>query len=412
MTRRVVITGIGALTPLGLSLEETWRALVEGRSGIAPVTHFDPKGHPCGFGGEVDGFDPSARLGKLEARRMARFSQLAVVAALDALDASGLERDRLDPNRAGVLLGNASGGLPEMQAGIETVEQRGIDRLSPLFFPMVLSNMAAANVSRAVGFSGYNSTVTTACASSTQAIGAAVGVIQRDAADVMLTGGTEGGVSYIGMAGFASMRALSRHQGRPEEASRPFDLHRDGFVAAEGAAVMVLESLEGAQARGAPMLAEILGFGSSSDAFHLVQPPPNGDGAVSAMRNALASASIEPDDIDYINAHGTATPLNDRIETLAIKRLFGDRARSIPISSTKSMIGHCLGAAGAIEAVACVQSLRTGIVHPTINLNTPDPDCDLDYVPNEAREFGVRTVLSNSFGFGGQNACLVLGRCD
>ena len=340
---------------------------------------------------------------------MARFSQLAIAATREALAQADLDSDRLQPDRFGVLLGNGNGGFPTIEENARVLVERGGMRMSPFFFPMILPNMAAANVSRAFGAKGYSSTVTTACAAGTQAIGEAAEVVRRGAADVMVSGGTEAGISQLGLAGFAVMRALStRRNETPELASRPFDLDRDGFVPAEGAGILVLESLAHAQRRGARVLAEVVGYGCSSDAFHQFQPDEDGAGAARAIRFALENAGLAPDQIDYINAHGTSTPLNDTVETMAIKLAFKDTAYQVPVSSTKSMIGHALGAAGGLEAVACVQTILDGVVHPTVNLQAPDPTCDLDYVPDRARPKQVRTVLSNSFGFGGQNACLVL----
>ncbi len=408
----MVITGMGAVTPLGLGVDEMWENLVAGRSGIGRITHFDPTGFPSQIAGEVKDFDPTRYMSNREARRMARFSQLAVAAALQAVENAGLNGSNAELERVGVLLGNGNGGLPTTQEECRVLFERGGMRIKPFFFPMVLPNMAAANVSRLLGFKGYNSTVTTACAASNQAIGEAMEVIRRGVADVMVSGGTEAGISEIGLAGFCVMRALSTQNGAPEKASRPFDAKRDGFIASEGAAVFVLESLEHALRRDALILTEVSGFGSSSDAFHLVQPDDTGDGAFHAMSNALEDAGIHPHEVAYINAHGTSTPLNDAVETLAIKRLLGDYAYKVPISSTKSMVGHGLGAAGAVEAIACVKSITEGVIHPTINYEFPDPECDLDYVPNKAREQEVNVVLSNSFGFGGQNACLVFRRFE
>ncbi|MCI0792662.1 MAG: beta-ketoacyl-ACP synthase II, partial [Chloroflexi bacterium] len=305
-----------------------------------------------------------------------------------------------------------NGGLPTLEENCRVLASRGGMRMSPFFFPMILPNMAASNVSRFVGARGYNSTATTACAASNQAIGEALGVIRHGMADVVLAGGTEAGISQLGLAGFAVMRALSTRNDQPEEASRPFDADRDGFVPAEGSVILVLESLEHALARDANILAEVAGFGCTSDAGHPVQPEESGSSAAEAMRLALADAGVELDQVDYINAHGTSTPLNDTLETVAIKRLFGDRAYDIPISSTKSMIGHSLGASGSLEALACIKSITDGVVHPTINYHVPDPSCDLDYVPNKAREVDVRVALSNAFGFGGQNACLVFRKLE
>ena len=408
--RRVVVTGMGAVTPLGLSADEFWKNLVAGRSGIGPMTLCDPTGYPCRVAGEVTGFDPVQFIPVKEARRMARFTQLVVAAANMALDDAGLNLEREDRERVGVLLGNGNGGFPNIEEGVRTLVERGGMRLNPFFFPMILPNMAAATVSRLLGTWGYTSTVTTSCAASTQSIGEAAEVIRRGSADVMLAGGTEAGISQLGLAGFSVMRALSSRNEEPEKASRPFDAQRDGFVPGEGAAVLVLEGLEHAIDRGATILAELIGFGVSSDAYHLVQPDEDGAGAARAIRWALEDAGTSPADVDYINAHGTSTPLNDISETRAIKRAFGDLAYQVPISSTKSMIGHALGGAGGLEALVCVKTIVDGIIHPTINYEFPDPDCDLDYVSNQARKMDVEVVLSNSFGFGGQNACLVFRR--
>ncbi len=404
---RVVITGIGAITPLGRTAEAFWENLVAGKSGIGPMTLCDPTDYPCRISGEVSDFDPEEYVSSREARRMARFSQLAVAAGLTAVESARLDMSLEDPFRVGVILGNGNGGFPTLEENCRILADRGGMRMSPFFFPMVLPNMATANVSRFVGAQGYNSTATTACAASNQAIGEALEVIRRGAADVVLAGGAEAGISQLGLAGFAVMRALSTRNDDPQAASRPFDAQRDGFVPAEGSVVLVLESLEHALGRNAGILAELSGFGCTADASHPVQPEKSGASAAEAMRQALADADASLDQVDYINAHGTSTPLNDTVETAAIKRLFGGRAYRIPISSTKSMIGHSLGASGALEAVACVKAITEGFVHPTINYQVPDPDCDLDYVPNVARKCRVDVALSNAFGFGGQNACLV-----
>ncbi len=408
--RRVVVTGMGAVTPLGLTVQGFWDALLAGISGIGPMTLCDPTDYPCQIAGEVDDFDPADFMPAREARRMARFSQLAVVAALQAVTHSGLDISQEDPYRVGVLLGNGNGGFPTLEENCRILATRGGMRMSPFFFPMVLPNMAAANVSHYVGAQGYNSTSTTACAASNNAIGEALQTIRRGGADVMVTGGTEAGISQLGLAGFAVMRALSTRNDEPLRASRPFDAERDGFVPAEGAGVLVLEELERARKRGANILCELSGFGATSDAGHLVQPQETGASAARAMSDALADAGLAVDEVDYINAHGTSTPINDAVETTAIKRLFGDRAYQIPVSSTKSMIGHSLGASGSLEAVACVSTILDQKIHPTVNYEWPDPECDLDYVPNTARSSRVDVVLSNAFGFGGQNACLVFNR--
>ena len=409
---RVVVTGMGALTPLAHTAQGSWRGLVEGKSGIGPMTLCDPSAFPCQIAGEVKDFDPVQFIHVKEARRMARFSQLAVAAAQQAVEDAGLNIDSANSYRYGVLLGNGNGGFPTTEEGCRVLVERGGMRVSPFFFPMTLPNMASSNVSRILGLRGYNSTVITACAASNQAIGEALETLRRGAADVMLTGGTEAGISQLGLAGFCSMRALSTRNDDPQKASRPFDAQRDGFVPAEGASVLVLETAQHALDRGANILCEVAGFGSTSDAFHPVQPEESGQGAARAMRNALDDAGVAPEQVDYINAHGTSTDLNDAVETVAIKGLFGEYAYQIPVSSTKSMVGHSLGAAGGLEAVACVKTITDGIIHPTVNYEFPDPRCDLDYVPNVARKANVEVVLSNAFGFGGQNACLVFRRYD
>jgi len=410
--RRVVITGMGAITPLGLSPEEFWQGCVEGRSGVTPITAFDASAYPVRINAAVKGFDPLDYIDRKEARRMARFTQFAVAAARQAIDAAGLQLDKEDTSRIGVVLGNGNGGFPNTEEAGRTLVEKGGMRMDPFFVPKMLPNMAASQVAIQFGLGGFNNTAITACAASTQAIGDALEVIRRGKADVMLTGGTEAGICEMGLSSFCVMRALSTHNEEPEKASRPFDGERDGFVCAEGAAILVLESLEHAKARGATILAELAGCASSADAYHIVAPCENGEGALRAMRWALEDAGITTDDVDYINAHGTSTVLNDLAETRAIKGLFGERAYKIPISSTKSMIGHVLGGAGALESVVCVKTLQTGVIHPTINYEHPDPECDLDYVPNKCRKADVRIVLKNSFGFGGQNACLVFKRFE
>jgi 3-oxoacyl-[acyl-carrier-protein] synthase II len=409
---RVVVTGMGAVTPLGLSVEAFWRNLVAGVSGIGPMALCDPSAYPCRISGELPSFDPGQFMQAKEARRMARFTQLAVAAAQMAVEDAHLDLDRTDRTRVGVILGNGSGGFPTIDETMRTVVEKGGMRISPFFFPMILTNMASATVSRILGAKGVSSTIGTACAASTQSIGDAAELIRRRAADVVFTGGTEAGISELGLAGFCVMRALSSRNEDPQAASRPFDARRDGFVPAEGAAILVLESLEHALSRGANILAEVAGYGATSDAYHPVQPEESGEGAARAMRLALEDAGVSPAEVDYINAHGTSTPLNDVSETRAIKLAFGDQAYRVPISSTKSMIGHALGAAGGMEAVACVKTILDGVIHPTMNYQYPDPACDLDYVPNQARVRDVRVVLSNSFGFGGQNACLVFRKFE
>ena len=409
-TTRVVVTGMGAMTPLGESVDEYWDALVNGRSGIGSMTLCDPSQYPSQISGEVSGFDPGDYIDRREHRRMARFSQLAVAAAAAAIEDAGLDLSAENEERIGVVMGNGNGGFPTTEDNARILVRRGGMRMSPFFIPMILPNMAAANISRIYGLKGYTATAITACAAGTQAIGEAAVALQRGVADVILAGGCEAGISQLGLGGFNVIRALSRQNDEPEKASRPFDAKRDGFVPAEGAAVLVLETIERAEARGAEILAEITGYGVSSDAFHAVQPDEDGAGAARAIRWAIEDAGLQPSDISYINAHGTSTPINDHVETLAIKIAFGEDAYRVPISSTKSMIGHALGGAGAIEGVACVKTIQDGIIHPTINYEHPDPECDLDYVPNAARKADVTHVLSNSFGFGGQNACVIFSK--
>ncbi len=403
---------MGAVTPLGQSVDEFWRSLVQGKSGIGPITLCDPTPFPCRIAGEVKDFDPAQYMDAKEARRMARFSQLSVAAAALAIEDASLDHSVQDQERIGVVMGNGNGGFPTTEENARVLVEKGGMRMSPWFIPMILPNMAAANVSRTFGLKGYTSTIITACAAGNQAIGEGAEVVRRGAADVILAGGCEAGISQLGLGGFNVIKALSRQNDEPEKASRPFDAKRDGFIPAEGSAILVLESLEHALARGANISAEVLGQGVSSDAYHAVQPDEDGSGAARAIRWALEDAGIGPDEIDYINAHGTSTPKNDLSETLAIKAVFGERAYQVPISSTKSMIGHTLGGAGALEAVASIETILNDEIHPTINYEHPDPDCDLDYVPNVARQQRVDTVLSNSFGFGGQNACLVLRGFD
>ncbi len=406
----VVVTGMGAATPLGMGVDTFWERCVRGESGIGPIQSFDASAFTCTIGGEVSDFNPTDYMDRKAARRMARFSQLAVAATVEALEDAALNLDAEDRERVGAILGNGNGGFPNLEQGAGVLFEKGGMRIEPLFVPKILPNMAAANVAMRFGLLGYNTTVVTACAAGTQAIGEALEVIRRGAADVVVTGGTEAGFSQLGLGGFAVMRALTTHNDEPEKASRPFDADRDGFVPAEGAAILILEREEHATARGARIRAEVSGFGCSADAYHLVMPDETGDGPVRAIRWAMEDAGVSPDDIDYINAHGTSTPLNDVSETRAVKKALGEAAYKVAVSSTKSMIGHTFGAAGAIESVATIRSLETGIIHPTINLDTPDPECDLDYVPNKARRADLRVALKNSFGFGGQNACLIYRR--
>ena len=406
----MVITGMGAITCLGNSVDEFWTGLKNGKSGIREISLVRPGGFPCRVSGEVRDFDTAEYMDRKESRRMARFSQFAVAAAHQAVKDSGLDLENEDLDRIGVLIGSGSGGLPETDQQAEIRVTRGVNRMSPYYIPMMLVNMAAANISHTFNLTGYTNTCVTACAASTQAIGEASEIIRRGGADVIVTGGTEAGICEIGMGGFSTMRALTTWTGDPVKASRPFDSGRDGFAPSEGSGILIMESLQHATARGAQIYAEIGGWGVSADAYHLVQPHPEGIGAAKAMQRALDSAGVSLDEIDYINAHGTSTPINDKSETIAIKRVFGEKAYNIPISSTKSMVGHSLGASGALEAIVCINSINDRIMHPTINQEEADPDCDLDYVPNVAREADLDVVMSNSFGFGGQNAALVIKR--
>ncbi len=413
--RRVVVTGVEAMTPLGLTLEETWEGLLNGRSGIAPITLFDASDLPSRIAGELKGFNPSEYIEHKEARRMARCSQIALATAKAALADAELPLPLKDEDQVGVLMGSGVGGFDRAIEGVDVYRAKGLRRVNPFLPISMLINMPSYHVSYWSGAKGPISTVVAACATGTQAVGEAAEHIRRGAADVMICGGVDAMIHFALVVGFCSMRALSTRNEEPERASRPFDAERDGFVLSEGGAVFVLEALEHAQARGAHIRAEVLGYASSSDAFHVTQPDPEGQGAARAMRWALEDAGLEPGSesgVDYINAHGSGTPINDPIETLAIKRVFGAEAASIPISATKSMLGHAMGGAGAIEAAVCVRTIESGLIHPTANLDNPDPDCDLDYVPEGVREADVRVVLSNSFGMGGQNACLMLGRFE
>jgi 3-oxoacyl-[acyl-carrier-protein] synthase II len=391
-------------------VSEFWQACVEGRSGIDYVTQFDASPYPSRIAGEVKGFDPQDHMDRREARRMSRFSQFAVAAARQALQAAELDIQREDPSKVGVILGNGIGGLPNIQDAVHTIREKGGMRIDPFFMPKMLPNMAAAQLSMTLGAKGYSNTVITACAAGTQAMGDSLDLIRAGRADVVLTGGTEAALCELGLCGFAVMRALSTQNDPPQKASRPFDRDRDGFVAAEGAAIFVFEDLERARRRNAPIIAEIAGYGACNDAHHVVAPCADGEGAIRAMTWAMEDAGVTPEEVDYINAHGTSTKLNDSAETFAIKKAFGEQAYRIPISATKSMIGHPFGAAGALESVACLESMRHGVIPPTINYDNPDPECDLDYVPNQARRADVRVALKNSFGFGGQNACLLFKR--
>ena len=410
--RRVVVTGVGAVTAVGLNAEDTWQSLLAGRSGIARITHFDPTGYPSTIAAEVKGFAPPSFIDAKEARRMSRFELFALAAVEEALQFAAFTVDDGNAENVGVLVGTSIGSLPTTQHETKVMFERGGMRMNPFFLPMMLGNMATAQISRLFGARGYSTTIQTACASGSQAIGEAAEVIRRGAAEVMIAGGSEAAVCELGLASFCVIRALSSRNADPTAASRPFDAGRDGMVAAEGAAILILESLEHAVRRGAQIYAEVAGYGVSSDAYHVVAPRPDGLGAAQAMTRALGNAGLEPTDVSYINAHGTSTVLGDVAETRAIKQVFGDYACHVPINSTKSMIGHSMGAAGAIEAVVSVLSIREGRLHPTINYETPDPECDLDYVPNQARSLPVSVALSNSFAFGGHNSVLVFSRYE
>ncbi len=412
MRTRVVITGLGAVTPLGNDVPTLWEGLLAGRSGAGPITHYDATGHKVRIAAEVKDFDGIAIFGRAEARRMDRFSQFAVYTARQAVEHARLTIDEHNRDRIGVILGTGVGGLTTLFEQMQVFAVRGPDRVSPFLVPMMLPDSAPGMVAIHLGVRGPNLAVVSACASGTNALGEAAETIRRGNADVVLTGGSESVIVPIAIAGMAVMNALSTRNDDPARASRPFDRDRDGFLMGEGSAVLVLESLEHALGRGAPILAEVTGYGTSNDAYHISAPAENGAGAALCMQLALDSAGLRPADISYINAHGTSTPLNDKSETAAIKTVFGEHAYHVPISSTKSMTGHLLGAAGALEAVVCVKTLQENILPPTINYTTPDPDCDLDYVPNQPRRVPTRHVMSNSFGFGGHNATIILSRFD
>ncbi|GIW89888.1 MAG: 3-oxoacyl-[acyl-carrier-protein] synthase 2 [Pirellulaceae bacterium] len=408
--RRVVITGLGVVTPLGCKVDELWRRLLACESGIHPLRLFDPTPFKVRFAGDIYDWDPSDYIDKKELKRLDRFTQFALVAAQDAVQDAGLDFSKEDPYRCGVILGSGIGGLHEIETQTEKLLTKGPDRVSALTIPKLMLNAAGGNISIRFGLKGLNYTVATACASAANAIGDALRAIQFGDADVMLTGGSEAAITPMGLSGFQNMRALSERNEDPARASRPFDLDRDGFVLSEGAGILVLESLEHALARGARIYCELMGFGCSSDAGHITQPDEQGLGAARAMANALDDAGIEPTAVQYINAHGTSTPLGDRAETVAVKNVFGEHAYRLAISSTKSQLGHSLGASGGVELVVTVKALQDNIAPPTINLETPDPECDLDYVPNQPRPMRIDYAMSNSFGFGGHNASLVIGR--
>lgn len=410
MNNRVVITGMGAITPLGIGIEKLWPALLEGKSGIGPITKFDTSDFPTKIAGEVKDFDPSLYMDKKEARRMDRFTQFAVAGSKMAMEDAGIDMEKLEKDRSGVVLGCGIGGMETLEDTARTLHEKGPGRVSPFFVPMMISNMAAGQVAISLGLTGPNITVVTACASGTNAIGDAFKLIARGGADLIVTGGVEASITPLALAGFCSMKALSTRNDEPAKASRPFDAERDGFVMGEGAGVLILESLEHARKRGARIYAEVFGYGSTADAYHMTAPAPGGIGAAKAMKGAISDAGLKPEEVNYINAHGTSTDMNDKFESLAIQSVFGEQAKKVAVSSTKSMTGHLLGAAGGLEMLATALAVNHDIVPPTINYEYPDPECDLDYVPNRARKMTVNYALSNSFGFGGHNACVLIGK--
>ena len=407
--RRVVITGMGTVNPLANNVPDTWRALLAGRSGIAPLTLFDVSAFKVRFGGEVKNFSFEGVMDARAAKRLDRFAQLAMVATHEALADSGLDVAKLDAFRIGCILGSGIGGLGEFEDGHNTYRDKGPSRIGPLVIPKMIANAASGNISIRYGLRGPNTTVSTACSSAAHAMGDAMRQIAYGYCDVVVSGGAESTITPMGLGGFIACRAVSERNDDPVHASRPFDADRDGFVLAEGAGILVLEEYEHAKARGAKIYCELCGCGNTADAYHITAPHEGGIGAAESMRQAMREAGWNPADVQYVNAHGTSTPLGDKAETLAMKSVFGEHARKLMISSTKSMVGHLLGASGGVEGIACALSLKHGVLHPTINLTTPDPDCDLDYVPNVAREVRVTKVLSNSFGFGGHNCSLALG---
>lgn len=408
MKNRVVVTGMGVITPVGNTLTDFWNNLLSGVSGVDYITYFDTENFPTKIAAQVKDFDIEKYMDKKEAKKTDRFVQYGVGAAMEAWKNADFEEGQYDPKRVGVLVGSGIGGIETLESQHKVFLEKGVRRVSPYFVPMMISNMAAGQISISLGSKGPVSSVVTACATGTNAIGDAFKTIQRGDADVMVAGGTEASITPMGLGGFCSARAVSTNNDNPKGASRPFDKERDGFVMGEGAGIVILESLEHAQARGAKILAEVVGYGVASDAFHVVQPAPGGEGGSRAMKLALDDAQIDPDKVEYINAHGTSTDFNDRLETEAIKTIFGEHAYKLNISSTKSMTGHLLGAAGAIEFIACVMSVIENKIHPTINQETPDPDCDLNYTPNQPIEREVNYAISNSLGFGGHNATLVV----
>lgn len=412
MSRRVVVTGMGCISPVGNNVKETWESILAGKSGAAMITHFDASKHKTRFAAEVKGFDPVALFGTREARKMDRFTQFANAVVQEALEHANLKIDESNRDRIGVVIGSGIGGIGTLLEQAEVLRERGPERVSPFLVPMMISDSAPGMIAIRFGARGPNMALATACASGNNAIGEALEMIRRGAADVMIAGASEAALVPVAMAGMNVMTALSTRNDDPQTASRPFDGERDGFLMGEGAGVLILESLEHAQARGATILGEVTGYGTTDDAHHISAPAENGAGAAIAMKLALQNANLDSAEIEYINAHGTSTQLNDKSETAAIKTVFGEQAYSIPVSSTKSMTGHLLGASGAIEAVFCILAIREEVLPPTINYSTPDPECDLDYVPNQARKASPKHVMSNSFGFGGHNATLIFSRFE
>lgn len=412
MKRRVVITGLGCVTPLACDVANLWQSILDGKSGIHPLTVLDTSNHKVKFGGDVQNFDPGASVDAKEAKRLDRFTLFAMHAGHQAVQDCGIDFSKEDSNRCGAILGSGIGGLNEIEEQMFRMFGKGPDRVSPFTIPKMMLNAAGGNLAIQYGLQGPNFAVATACASSNNAMADAFKAIQYDEADVMLTGGTEAAITAMGVAGFANMKALSTRNDAPEKASRPFDADRDGFVLSEGSGILVFEELEHARKRGARIYGEVLGYGGSCDAGHITAPDEQGRGAGRAMTNALRDAKLNPEDVDYINAHGTSTPLGDKAETVAVKSVFGDSAYKVAISSTKGHLGHALGASGSIEMILSILSCYHGVIPPTINLDTPDPACDLDYTPHQPRERKVRIAMNNSFGFGGHNATLICGRLD
>lgn len=413
MAQRVVVTGMGVITSLGQDIETFWGNLIAGKSGVSLVENFDVSEYPTKIAAEVKDFKPEDFFDKKEARRMDRFVQFAVAASLSALKDAGLNiAEDTDPERVGVYVGSGIGGLTTWEEQHKILLEKGPKRVSPFFIPMMIANMASGMISIQTGAKGPNSTAVTACATGTHSVGDSLRLIRSGEADVMICGGAEATISPVGMAGFCALRAMSTRNDAPEKASRPFDAERDGFVMGEGAGILILESLEHAQKRGAKIYAEVIGYGMSGDAHHMTDPAPGGEGAARSMFKAIESSGLAPTDIDYINAHGTSTGAGDKAETAAVKRVFGDYAYKVPVSSTKSMTGHLLGAAGGVEAIISALTLKNGLIPPTINYEHPDPECDLDYVPNEARKADVKVAMSNSFGFGGHNATIILKKYE